>query len=244
MSVKSSQSGARMLTVFEAIAARQPVGASALARHLDEDKSAVQRSLVTLANAGWICATGERPTRWELSPRLFTLANLPQSSEDLRRQARPMLESLREATGETAFLAIPDGDRFVVIDSVESHHMLRISPRIGQLITSSRSATSRAFLAHFDNERQQRLLQRQPTEKEIVELAATRQRGYGVSQEEVVPGSTNISAPILDFLGLPQAAIAITGPSERLGDRIESLGELLKESAAGLSRRKPAFADM
>ena len=54
MAVKRNLSAGRMLAVFETIARAQPVGVSALARELGADKSAVQRDLMTLADAGWI----------------------------------------------------------------------------------------------------------------------------------------------------------------------------------------------
>ena len=54
MAVKPLQSLARALGAIDAIAEHQPVGLSALARALDEDKSALQRVLVTLHAAGWI----------------------------------------------------------------------------------------------------------------------------------------------------------------------------------------------
>ena len=56
MAVKPLQSLQRALSVIEAIAANQPIGVAALARLLGEDKSAVQRDLMTLADAGWIRA--------------------------------------------------------------------------------------------------------------------------------------------------------------------------------------------
>ena len=63
MAVKRSQSASRVLSVLELIASRQPIGVSALAKLLDEDKSAVQRAIMTLADAGWIRIAPEPPTR-------------------------------------------------------------------------------------------------------------------------------------------------------------------------------------
>ena len=235
MSVKTSQSGSRMLAVVEMIAARQPIGASALARLMDADKSAVQRSLATLAKAGWISATGDRPLRWELSARLFSLANLPHSSEELRRRAAPALADLRESTGETAFLAIPDLSRFVVVEVLESRRLLRTAPRVGEIIQPTGTATGRVMLAHMDAQRQAALLGRPPTEAEERAFAQCRECRYGVSIGEIVEGATNIAAPVLDGKGNPVAAIALSGPSDRLpDDRIAQLGRQLAVIAQGL----------
>jgi IclR family acetate operon transcriptional repressor len=243
MAVKTSQSGARMLCVFEAIASSQPIGASALARLLGEDRSAIQRSIVTLANAGWIAPTSERQVRWELSAKLFSLAHLPSSSDDLRRRARTALEDLRDETGETAFFAMPDRKGFVVVEVAESRNMLRMVPRIGEPIVTGQRATSRAVMSYYDPERQAAVLGRSPTRKELAEFALSRERGYGVSVGEGLEGATSIAAPILDPREFPLAALGITGPSDRLStDRHDAIGRIVAASAGHLSRSAPAFA--
>ena len=241
MSVKSSQSGTRMLTVLEAIAGSQPIGASALARELDEDKSAVQRSIVTLSKAGWIAPTADRPVRWELSARLFSLAHLPHSTDDLRERCGPSLNALRDETGETAFLAIPDLSHFIVVEVAESRLMLRTAPRIGEHIAPDKSATGKAMLPFFSVVQQAKFLGRDPTDQEIEMFEKSAQQRFAVSVDEVIVGSTNIAAPIFDSTGRPHAAIAISGPSSRLAtDELDSTGRLLANAASQLSRRQPA----
>lgn len=237
MSVKSSQSGARMLAVLETIAGEQPIGASALARLMNIDKSAIQRSLVTLSRAGWISPSSERPVRWELSARLFTLAHLPNSSDDLRRRAAPALGEIRDKTGETAFLAIPDLSSFIIIDVAESRQMLRASPGIGEIIPPERSATARALMPFLEADKQARLLGRTPDKADLTQFEETAQRGYAISIDEVMPGSTNIAAPVIGTSGHAVAAIAITAPTSRLDEAGRgSIGALLAVEAAKLSR--------
>jgi IclR family acetate operon transcriptional repressor len=238
--VKRSQSASRVLTALELIAEHQPIGVTALARLLETDKSAAQRAVMTLADAGWIRAAPEPPVRWELSAHIFTLAHLPHSTSDLRQRALRTLEELRDETGETAFLAIPDIDRFVVIETAESRHMLRMANRIGQIILPQDSATGRALLPYFGAERQAAMLGRAPDAHDLAEYAATRARGYGLSAGDVMPGATNIAAPVLDSQGEPMAAIVISGPSERLTpDLHASIGALVARAGAALSRSGP-----
>jgi IclR family acetate operon transcriptional repressor len=239
--VKRSQSASRVLSVLELVAAHQPVGVSALARLLDDDRSAVQRAVMTLADAGWIRAAPEPPVRWELSAHLFTIAHLPDSASDLSQRARPVLEALRDETGETAFLAIPDVSRFVVIAMVESPHALRMASRVGQVILPQDSATGRAFLPYAEAARQAEMLGRAPTAADLAEFAATRARGYGLSAGDVMPGATNLGAAIFDSRGEPVAALVVSGPSERLTPaRHDAVGALVARSAASLSRGRAA----
>src|ERR1700712_2860366 len=98
------------------------------------------------------------PGQWDLTPHVLTLARPPHSMDSLRQRARPSLERLRGETGETAYLTVPDGDRFVVLDALESLHMLRMVPPVGMVVRVEGSATARAILPHLSGEEQARLL--------------------------------------------------------------------------------------
>lgn len=236
MAVKNSQSAVRTLLAFEKIAAAQPIGVSALARLMGEERSATQRAVQSLADAGWILPVAGQSSRWELSTRVFALAQLPHSGSDLRWRAHKTLDTLSSQTGETVFLAIPDARGFVVIDVVESRHALRVAPRIGQGITALKTATGRAMLPYLDPERQEVLLGHRPDESEIAAFEATRARGYSLSAGEVTPSTTNVAAAIVDSRGAAAGAIAVCAPSARLGpDRYAEVGGLVAAAARRLS---------
>lgn len=225
-----------MLQVFEAIAATQPTGVSALARTLAADKSAIQRDLMTLADAGWIRAAPGAAGQWELSPHILTLARPPHSSDSLRQRARPLLEQLRTRTGETAYLAVPHGDHFVVLDAAESHHLLRMVPPVGIVIRPQGSATFRAILPHLPEAEQERLLGAPPSPALGAEFAQTRERGYAVNDGDIQAGAVAIASVILGSDGKPVGSLVLTGPSERLPPaRWEETGSLLHATARQLS---------
>src|SRR5436190_825116 len=110
MAVKHVQSASRVLATFEALAEHQPIGVGALARILEDDKSGVQRALMTLADAGWIERVGDG-TRWEVTSRVLVLA---QRRSGLRERARATLEALRDETEETVILNVPESGQIVV----------------------------------------------------------------------------------------------------------------------------------
>jgi IclR family acetate operon transcriptional repressor len=240
MAVKRSQGIARALRIIDLVAAEQPVGVSALARLLDEDRSAVQRAVLSLADAGWLRQAPDDRRAWELSAHRFTNAHQPHSGTDLRDRARKGLEELCESTGETAFLAIPDGRRFIVIEVVESRHMLRMAPRIGEIIDPEMSATGRAILAWLDPVERQAALGHAVSAEQAHDYALVRTRGYAASIGEVFAGSTNLAAPIFDAQGRPMGVAALCGPTERLdGAKRDKAGERLAALASQLSRSTP-----
>jgi len=128
MAVKRNQSVLRALRVLDLIAEHQPVSVSALAEQLDEDRSAVNRMVVTLADAGWIRVAPDAGKQWELTAHLFSIANLPRSDDELRRRARNVLDRLCDEFGETVFLAVPAHRGLVVLDEEQQRQLLGRPP--------------------------------------------------------------------------------------------------------------------
>lgn len=243
MAVKRSRSAARVLTVLECVARDQPVGVSELARTLNVDKSAVQRDVATLADAGWIRPTAGTPVKWQLTAHILAVAHMGHMSNDLRQRSRPELEALRDASGETVLLVVPDIGRFIVIDALESRNMLRTVPQIGLAVPVRRSATSRAVLPYMTREQQIDLLGESPDTGLLEEFAATLRRGYSVSDGDVIAGSTNIAAPILEVDGRPIGAVVVSGPSDRLTARQQrKVGAMVLQTARNLSRSAAPWA--
>jgi DNA-binding IclR family transcriptional regulator len=236
MTVKRSRSGSRVLAVLETIARHQPVGVSTLARELAADKSAVQRAIMTLADSGWIHPAAGLPTRWQLTARILAVAHMGHSGDDLRQRARRTLESLRDECGETVLLTVQDMLGFVVIEAIESRHMLRTVPHIGMAVPAHGSATARAMLPYMTEERRVQLLGGAPDAELLEEFALTRKRGFSVSDGEVSSGATTIAAPILEVDGRPSAAVAVSAPSARMPPSTHlKIGTLVSKAARKLS---------
>ena len=67
-------------------------------------------------------------------------------------------------------------------------------------------------------------------------LAQFRKQGYATDLEEHEEGITCVSAPILDFRGIPIAAISISFPTTRVPkDRMEELAQQVRSSAISLT---------
>jgi IclR family acetate operon transcriptional repressor len=237
MGVKPSQSGARILAALEKIAENQPIGVSELARLLDANLAAAQRAIATLAEEGWIRMAIGKPTRWELTAHIHTVAQHAYGSHDLRRRARGPLEELWKTTSETVLLNVPDGGRFVVIDVFESPHHLRSSVPVGYVVPATASATAWAILPYMTSAQQLEYLHGAVDEALLKHFNDTIARGFAVSRGDVFAGSNNIAAPIFEMDGRPIGAVLISVPNDRAGpDEVENLGRLAKETAQRLSR--------
>ena len=67
------------------------------------------------------------------------------------------------------------------------------------------------------------------------DLADVRRRGYAVTVDELEEGLAAVAAPVRGADGDVVAALGISGPTQRLGDRLEELGRQLKDRAEQLS---------
>lgn len=239
MAVKGSSTAARVLVVFEAVAANQPVGVATLSRMLGIDKSAVQRALVTLAEQGWIAAREDQPVRWETTPRILNIAQGSRTKTELRHTIQQVLERLAVQTGETAIFNEPDGPHLVVTQVAESQQLLRMAPRIGTVIPARHSATGRILLPFLSRERQTELLGQPPDAALLTLLDECRARGYAASSE-VNTSSMTLAAPVFDIGGRPVGAVAISGPAGRMPPTSHPrIAELVRQAANLLSRGAP-----
>jgi IclR family acetate operon transcriptional repressor len=235
MGVKPLQSLQRALSVIEAIAEHQPIGVAALARVLGEDKSAVQRVLVTLQASGWIRSVGDDLTRWEISSAPLVVAAQAQRRSGMLARARPVLEALRDLTGETTIWAVPDGRRVVTVDVVESRQLVRTAPHLGMVMPVDTSAAALAIYAHLDEDEIARFGAPLDDPAFAGHLAAARTRGWSLNDGATSAGATSIGAAVLDSSGRPTAAIVVSAPSDRLGPpQFDHVGRQVLDAAAAL----------
>lgn len=246
MAVNANKSGSRLLAVVEQIARSQPVGSRQLARIMEMEKSAVQRAVTTLAQAGWIQPASNAANGWELSARVLHVAHMAHGRNSLRQRARPVLESLRDATGETTYLAISDLDGFVVIEVAESHQSLRTVVPLGSIITTDDKATVDAVLPYLTPEQREELTGEVSAERLRAVWRNAREIGYSVAEDAHDENSITIAAPILGGNGEAIAVISVRAVRARTtAEQQKEIGKLLVEkqhelSASGRGELQPA----
>ena len=91
---------------------------SELAARADLPKSTVSRLVSTLVRQRYLERDGQVI---HLGLRLFELGQLAEEPRELRAAALPVIADLRNATGETVSLAIPDGHEMVCIAIMRGH---------------------------------------------------------------------------------------------------------------------------
>lgn len=232
MAVKPLSSVQRALRVLETISINQPISLAELSVLLGEDKSALQRVLVTLSSAGWVRPTGGRVKSWEITEQPLIVANHARRRSSLVARLRPFLESLRDSTGESASVAVANERGIVTVDVAESPLLVRASPRLGSVAPAERSAAGLAVCAHLEAIAVADFLG-SPIGPELRnEIERTRQRGWSLNAGAIDPFASSLGAAVLDSSGHPVAALVVSAPSERLPKaRYGEVADLLTDAA-------------
>lgn len=131
--------------------------------------------------------------RFALGLRLLALGRAAADDWPLAEAARPALESLRDATGESVQLYVREADHRVCLASLHSGHELRTIVEEGARLPLGRGSAGRLLAG------------------EVPPL------GYAASTGERAPGVGSVSAPVV-VDGEVVGAVGISGPLGRLGD--------------------------
>ncbi len=220
-------------------------GPTELAKRLELSSNLAFRVLNVLQEKGYV---KRNPAgQYELTAGLYSLGMKLQNHFDLRKQARPFLESLAEATGESCQMQIPGGERMLQLDFVPppADYYLAISP--GVRLYWHGNAFGKAVWAFLPPEESELLFQHKLVKltpntitdpaKLRNELAEIRETRSAAEFDEYVLGSYCIGSPVFDATGRAVAGIGITGLSSRLKKSdISRLRRLVRECAEQISK--------
>lgn len=187
--------------------------------------STVQRLVANLVAAEFLDRQGER---YRIGVKLAFWAAPALRGRDELEAVRPVLERLRELTGETAALFRREGTLRVCVAMAETGHAVRRAMHVGHLSPAHTGSAGRVLLA-WDDAAFDEVLAAGPervTASTLVEpeelraaLRATRRDGYAITSDERDEGATGIAAPVFDAAGRVVAAMSVSGPSVRFDAR-------------------------
>ena len=194
------------------------------AARLRVHRSTASRLLAALERHGLLEGTS---VGYRLGLRVVSLAGLVLNRFPARAIARDVLGELRDATEETAYLALLDGQEVVYIDQASSPHVTVNVDWVGYRQSLTAGATGFLLLAYQVPAVIDELLRNSsgsdgPPVPSELELAAIRRRGYLMRIGDGADGGAGVAAPIRDHRGATVAAISVWGPRHRVEDRLES----------------------
>jgi DNA-binding IclR family transcriptional regulator len=237
----------RTIDVLDALA-DGPQSFTAVCRQVSLSKATVHRILTGLSYSNFVV---QDPVSGEylLGSGCYRLLNaLAAGSASIATFARPVVQALRDSSGETAMLHVRVGDQRVCVDERASPHALRYSAGVGSSAPLHVGSAGKVLIAWLPEEHLRRLLPPalDPLTPETItdwnELQRTlkqvRQRGWAQSRGERIPGAAAISAPVFDGGSDVVAAVSLFGPESRLTQRrLRDLRDPLVAAAREIGKR-------
>jgi IclR family acetate operon transcriptional repressor len=216
------QSVERALDIVEVLAASGPLGLSEVAAAAGLAEGTAHRLLRTLVARGFARQGADR--RYALGTRLLGLADGARRAT--AALARPYLTRLVELSGETANLAVLEGDHVVYVAQVPSAHRLRLFAEVGRHVHAHSTAVGKVLLGGLPAGESAALLERAglpartprtlTTVPDVLAAArAAAETGWAVDDEEEETGVRCVAVPVLDSSRVV-AAMSVSGPSTRV----------------------------
>jgi len=202
----------------------------------------VHRLMQALIAGGYV--RKEPSHRYALGPRLIRLGEV--AGLTLGAQAMPYLRQLAEEIGETANLAMLEGDSIVYLAQAPSRHAMRMFTEVGRHVQPHCTGVGKALLAQLSHTQVLDLVSRTglraQTEHTITdpdalltEIQAIRERGYAVDDGEQEVGVRCVAVAVTDTPA--RLAISVSGPSGRVTlERVGEIAPVLQAAAGRLLR--------
>lgn len=181
--MSSLQTLSRGIQVLE-IVSRSPSGLqiAEIAQRLGVHRAIAYRLVATLEEH--LLVTRDGQGRIQIGGGIVALSDRYQPQ--LRAKALPILRTLAEASGGTAFLCIGQGDECVAIEVAEPEApLLKVSYRVGSRHPVTRGAAGLAIA-----------MQRPPRPGDSEDLQTARKNGFALTRGQLQEGAIGVAAPL------------------------------------------------
>lgn len=247
--IKSVAKAIEILNLFSPEEPRLSLGE--IAARLNLPKPTAHNLLATLAAYGIVERTDDG--RYALGTALIPLTQAVRVNVELRDRAAPLLRELADASRESVYLTVRDGDHALYIYAVESPRRLLARTAIGERVLLHCTSVGKAILAALDPTEVEEFMERQMAQGRLpafteatitrpedlmAELETIRQQGFAVDRGEHEVGTYCVGAAIFDRQGRVLGSCSVSGADpEIVGARLAALSEQVMHVADEISRR-------
>ncbi|MHB8347521.1 MAG: IclR family transcriptional regulator [Acidiferrobacterales bacterium] len=230
----------RLTALLEALARnREAVSLKVLAADTGLHPSTAFRILASAVENGLVVRDGNR---YRLGIRLLQLGSCVALHRDLRREARPLMDALRDQIGETVNLTVRQGDEVVYLERALPERMMRVEQRIGSHAPLHVTAVGKLMLGESGETACRDYARRTglpgytrysfTDEEQLVQhVSSCVNAGFAYDDEEAETGVGCIGVLVHGDAGQIVAGLSISAPIER---RRGEWAPLLKQMAQRL----------
>jgi DNA-binding IclR family transcriptional regulator len=241
------QSLVRAFAILEEVArSRDGISLADLSKKVGLHNSTTFHLAKTMATLGYIRQSRDTK-RYRVGRSLFALAAGAFDEAEMVGLATPVLESLSQASGECAHLAVRMGDRAVILTRTPSPGAFQMSERAGVVRPAYCTALGKVLLAALRPDQFEDYLERVDLvrmakntivdpDRLRIDIEEARGRGVAYDDCEFDEEVRCVAAAVHGFSGRVVAAIGISGPIWRLSiQTVQDKGKIVREAAAALS---------
>lgn len=236
------------LRILRSFTASNPVRrVSDLAEEIGVSKSTVSRLISTLVSEDFL-APDTDTAGYRLGYSVLTLGGALTSTNELYREVAPVLNDIVLQTGESAHVAVLEGQDVIYLNKNTGPYYSNILTSVGAHNAAYAASSGKVMLSESDPEVIDQIFAegvKAYTEHTITnpikfkkELDKVRRQGYAMSIEEITKNNYSIAVPVRDMSGKIACAITVVGPLSRINKgKLEQFIKIMKEAALDASER-------
>jgi len=236
------------LSIIEAMADYgDPIGVSELAKIVGANKPRTFRHLRTLLDRDYVAQDAETD-KYFLSIKLFHLGQSIAAGTSFVKEARQIMPSLRQKTGQTVTIGQVEEHGVRILDILKHRSDIEIATPPGTLFDFHSSAQGKIAMAFgpqtlLDKVARNNL--KQHTDRTCIdadslrfEVAKVARNGWAVAPEEALIGVNALAAPVFDAAGQLAGTLTIVGSIQHLPTTPEpAVIAAVQDAAARVSAR-------
>lgn len=220
------------------VEAEEPLTTSHIANELDLAKSTASRLLTTLEAGSLLEGT---PLGYVAGSLFWLYAARHDPWEETARLAEPIMELVAARTEETVHLGVARNGEVVHVAQINTHYLLGSQDWTQREVPAHASAIGKVLFAYdtlalpewpLEGYTEQTVTQPATLARQ---LATVRKRGFATAVDELEIGLTAVAAPVTGVSSHVFGALGVSGPTSRIGDQLDEVGQLLVEQAEELS---------
>jgi len=241
------QSVDRALDILEVLGkSEQGVRVKDLCDTLDMNKSTISRMLNTLAQRGYVEKMPNDAFR--IGMRIVELSSVHLNSLQLKTEALPFMEDLKNRTGLIIHLGIMEDMEVVYLEKLSAYNNLRMYSQIGRRVYAHCTGLGKSMMAFMSEAEVRKILDTKGmpavTEKTTTDekklfqkLDMIRKKGYALDEEENELGVRCVAAPVFDYRGNVIAAVSATGFIDSFPlDRVDTVAADVTDCTGKISK--------
>jgi len=219
---------ARGLSVLRAFTRERPVMTlTEVAQATELNPAVARRCLNTLEHLRYVRREGKR---FMLTPEVIAFATAFLDASHVEEVVRPILQEVRDRTGDSSSLAVMSGADVLYLVHVSTNRMVRLAAGVGTRFPAYATSMGRVMLAHQSDAAVEDYLnavalealtsKTETSASRLREaLRAIRAQGFATIQDELDYGIVSIAVPVRNQAGEVVAAINCSTATTRINQR-------------------------